>query len=63
MQAKEEIFWTAFRSLKRNERVAVLEKFFEDKKMLEDIQYALIIEQRKHEPNISLDEYLLAREK
>lgn len=62
-QAKAEIFWTAFRSLKRNEREAIIEKILKDKTVREDLRYALVIEDRKNETGITLDEYLSRRNK
>ncbi len=87
-QAKAEIFWTAFRFLKRNEREAIIEKIMnyptassgvskrkmfssyaasggelnperlKDKTVREDLRYALVIEDRKNEPQIYLNDYL-----
>ncbi len=62
-QATAEVFWTAFQALKRKEREAVVQKLMQDERTLEDLRYAMIIEERKSEPTISLRDYLIQRKK
>ena len=57
-QATAEVFWTAYRAMKPKEREAFLGKLMKDKKLAEDLRYAAVIEKRKNEPTVSLDEYL-----
>jgi hypothetical protein len=59
--ATAEIFWTAFRSLPRAERRAVIEKLLTDRRFREDLIDAATIEQRRKEPARPLKEYLAAR--
>jgi len=60
-QATAEVFWTAFRALKKADRSAVLEKILEDSATREDLRYALVIDERKKESSISLDDYIARR--
>jgi len=62
-QATAEVFWTAFQAMKPAERQAFIEKLMKDKNLAEDLRYAAIIEKRKSEPTISLDDYLSRRSK
>ena len=62
-QATAEVFWTAFQALKKNERAAVVQKLMQDERTFEDLRYAMIIDDRKSEPTISLRNYLTKREK
>lgn len=63
IEATSEVFLTAFRSLPKKAREAVVEKMLSDKEILEDVIDAVIIEQRRKEPSRTLDEYLAARRK
>ncbi len=58
VEAKAEIFWTAFNSLSKKEKEAVIKKILGDKNLLEDLIDILIIEKRKKEPSRTLEEYL-----
>ena len=60
-QAIAEVFYTAFQALKKSEREAFINRLLEDEKLGEDLRYAVIIEKRKTEPTISLDDYLAKR--
>ena len=60
-QATAEVFYTAFQALKKSEREAFINRLLEDEKLAEDLRYAVIIEKRKTEPTISLDDYLAKR--
>jgi hypothetical protein len=62
-QATAEVFWTAFQAMKPSEREAFIGKLMKDKRLAEDLRYAAIIEQRRNEPTISLDEYVAKRNK
>jgi len=62
-QATAEVFWTAYRAMKPAERELFLGKLMKDKRLAEDLQYAVVIEKRKNEPTISLDDYLAKRSK
>jgi len=60
-QATAEVFWTAFRALRKKEKQAVIEKLLGDKEFMEDLIDLAIIEQRRKEPSRSLDDYLADR--
>lgn len=62
-QATAEVFWTAYNGMKPAEREAFLSKLMKDKRLAEDIRYAAVIEKRKNEPTMSLDDYLKRRSK
>jgi hypothetical protein len=62
-QATAEVFWTAFQAMKPVEREAFIAKLMTDKQLAEDLRYAAVIEKRKNEPTISLDDYLSHRSK
>jgi hypothetical protein len=57
-EAAAEVFCTAFQALKRKEREAVYQRIRQDEGILEDIRYALIIEERKNEQTTSLKDSL-----
>jgi len=50
-QATAEVFYTAFRALKKNEREAFINR------LLEDEILNRVTEERKNEPTVSLDEW------
>lgn len=60
-QATAEVFYTAFQALKKSEREAFIRKLLENEKFAEDMRYAAIIEKRKSEQTVSLDDYLAER--
>jgi len=62
-QATAEVFWTAYQAMKPGERELFLGKLMKDKRLAEDIRYAAVMEKRKNEPKISLDDYLAKRAK
>lgn len=62
-QATAEMFWTAYRAMKPAERELFLGKLMKDKQLAEDLRYAVVIEKRKSEPTISLEDYLADRSK
>lgn len=60
-EARAEVFWTAFRSLPKKEREAVIEKLLRDKEFREDLIDLVILEQRQKEPSRPLDQYFADR--
>lgn len=60
-QATAEVFYTAFQALKKSEREAFIAKLLQNEKFAEDFRYAAIIDKRKKEPTVSLDDYLTKR--
>lgn len=62
-QATAEVFWAAFQGMKPSERELFIGKLMRDKKLAEDLRYASVIEKRKNEPKIPLDDYLAKRSK
>lgn len=56
-QATAEVFYTAFHALKKGEREAFISKLLADENLAEDLRYAVIIEQRRKEPTVSLDDW------
>lgn len=62
-QATAEVFWTAFQAMKPKEREAFLGKLMKDKRLAEDLRYAAVIQKRKNEPTVPLDDYLAQRSK
>jgi len=60
-QATAQVFWAAFKALRKKERIAVVQRLLQDEELGEDLRYAAAIEARKHEPRISLTDYLAER--
>lgn len=60
-QATAEVFYTAFQALKKSEREAFIARLLQDEKLAEDFRYAAVIEKRKKETTVSLDDYLAKR--
>ncbi len=56
-QATAEVFYTAFRALKKSEREAFIERLLDSERL------AAVIEKRKSEPTVSLDEYMKVSER
>lgn len=57
-EATAEIFFTAFKSLKRPQREAVLERMLADEQLSEDIADTLALEARRHQPRQSFRQTL-----
>lgn len=57
-QATAEVFYIAFQALKKSEREAFIAKLLQDEKVAEDFRLSAIIEKRRKEPTVSLDDYL-----
>jgi len=49
-EATAEVFVTAFKSLKRREREAVIERMLADEELSEDLADTLALETRRHQP-------------
>jgi len=62
-EAKAEVFWTAFKGLKKEERQSVIERLLKDTEFMEDLVDIAILEQRKQEPSRPLEDYLAERAK
>lgn len=62
-EAKAEVFWTAFKSLSKPERNAVLERFLRNKQLREDLLDVTLIEKRHNEPSRPLKDYLAEHSK
>lgn len=60
-QAAAEVSWTAFQAMKASERELFIGKLMRDKILSEVLRYAAVIENRKNEPSVSLDDYLSKR--
>ncbi len=58
IEATAEVFWTAFRTLSKKEREAIVERLLRDEEFMEDLIDIVILEERQNEPSRSLDEYL-----
>lgn len=58
---KAELLWKRVKELDEAELERFLLLLLNDQKIADEIRYALIIEERREEPAISLDEYLLQR--
>ncbi len=63
MKATAEVFWTAFRSLSKSEREAVVERLLQDKEFKQDLVDIALIAERRNEPSRPLRAYLAEREK
>lgn len=50
IEATAEVFVTAFKSLKRPQREAVLERMLTDEELSEDLADTLALEARRHQP-------------
>ena len=56
--AKAEVFWMAFKSLPKKERLSVIERLLKDKEFKEDLIDIAILEQRREERSRPLADYL-----
>jgi hypothetical protein len=57
-EATAEVFVTAFKSLNRRQREAVLERMLADEELSEDVADTLALEARRHEPRHSFRQTL-----
>jgi hypothetical protein len=62
-QAVAEVFYIAFQALKKSEREAFINRLLEDETLAEDLRYAAVIEKRKYEPTVSLDDWTKLNER
>ncbi len=60
-QASAEVFWQAFTALSKKAQSGVLEKFLSEKDFLEDLVDIAIIEKRRKEPTLKLNDYLTSK--
>ena len=61
--ATAEVFYTAFKSMSKKEKEAIISKLLTDSDFMEDLIDITIIKQRKNEPSRSLDEYVAEKRK
>ena len=61
LEARAEIFITAFRSLSKGEKEAVIKKLLNDKHFMQDLMDAAIIQERIKESSRPLKKYLASR--
>ena len=57
-EATAEVFFTAFKSLKRREREAVFDRILSDEKLSEALADTLALESRRHQPRQSFRQTL-----
>jgi hypothetical protein len=62
-QAAAEVFCTAFRSLPREGRQAVVARLMQERQFREDLVDLSILRERRHEPVRSLESYMAQRKK
>ena len=58
IEATAEVFFTAFKALKRTQREAVLERMLADEQLSEDLADTLALEARRHQPRQSFRQAL-----
>ena len=63
IEAKADVFWMAFKGLRKKERQSVIERLLTDTEFMEDLKDIATIELRREEPSRPLEEYLAEREK
>lgn len=63
VEARAEVFMTAFKALSAKEKHSIMEKLLRDKNFKEDLIDFVTIEQRRREPSITLEEYLSKRKR
>jgi hypothetical protein len=54
-EATAEVFWTAFKSLRKAEREAVIERLLKDPRIREDLIDIVTALQRQHEKSVSYE--------
>ena len=62
-EATAEIFWTAFKALRKGERETVVRRLLDDREFREDLADIAVIEARKDEPSRPLENYLAERKR
>lgn len=63
IEAKADVFWMAFKGLRKKERQSVIERLLADTEFMEDLKDIATIELRREEPSRPLEDYLAEREK
>ena len=63
LEATAEVYWTAFHSLPKKSKEAVVKKLLRDKEFMEDLVDIVVFDQRQKEPSRPLDKYLADRRK
>ena len=63
MEAKADVFWMAFKGLRKKERQSVIERLLADTEFMEDLKDIATIELRREEPSRPLEDYIAEREK
>jgi len=63
IEAKADVFWMAFKGLRKKERQSVIERLLTDTEFMEDLKDIATIELRREEPSRPLEDYLAEREK
>ncbi len=61
--AKAAVFYTAFKSMDKKERKAIIKKMLHEREFVEDLIDTVLIEQRISEPSRSIDAYLKDKKK
>ncbi len=61
IEATAEVFFTAFKSMSKKEKDAIINKLLSDSDFMEDLIDIAIIKQRKNEPSRLLDEYVVEK--
>jgi len=62
-EAKAEVFWMAFKTLPKRERLSIIERLLKDTEFMEDLVDIAILEQRREEPSRPLEDYLAEKRK
>jgi hypothetical protein len=63
IEAKADVFWMAFKGLRKKERQSFIERLLTDPEFMEDLKDIATIELRREEPSRPLEDYLAEREK
>ncbi len=63
IEAKADVFWMAFKGLRKKERQSVIERLLTDPEFKEDLIDIATIELHREEPSRPLENYLAEREK
>ena len=63
IEAKADVYWMAFKGLRKKERQSVIERLLTDTEFMEDLKDIATIELRREEHSRPLEDYLAEREK
>ena len=61
--ATAEVFYTAYKSMSKKEKEAIINKLLTDSDFMEDLIDITIIKQRKNEPSRLIEEYVAEKRK